>query len=1011
MFKNNTGELDGWYCALQHLKSVYKDESVISNLVTANYSDDLIDVDAKELVDIDESLSFRSCIPMESDKYEVGSLNGDIDIDAEMPGIIDVSSVHDEDSQGERMLSTYNNKYTLDISELEEKPAQSINFYNDGYDIHSTEDLSDGAGSGSETDESSIILNVWNEDFEGNPDPVILDKLMKAKHLPRNLDPAVVTRIKRAKIIQQIRELEEDDSSQGSCAVMFDHICGPKFCANEDVTDEESLARNSLVESIKQDSLAGSIDSEVFQFKRPKRSKYALVPDKKFNPTISPEQLVLMLPKNKDDLKPATERDSFLPIQYSTLDDEESEDHRTYVEKETEFTLQKYDRTPGRIAQLVLSGKKSESKVSYSDESTELTGFNLFSEIPDESVSLDTCVLKERRFVPDGDPIEGDRSIVSHNSNCSMVAEDECKSPLSEFVKIFSDPSLKITVAITNDKESPINHTTTKPIELDIDEQEVSDENESLEDKTKRDIDEMESIHDKDTVANNEDQSNILETDVHEELVVPNNDSCTYLGDAEKPGDYSVETSCSENSEHDGVPIPSYVTDADDIPLNPVGSSYSFKENCVCSMSFQTELKKGKGFDESCDEIDASYERQQQFVERRSSLVASFLRDANADQRSVQSERDPLSKNEKSDASTHCSDRKNVISECCDSGVPNTTTEDGVNALIEALDTALQLQVTNTASYSTTDGEEVVIAMPVEGILVEQPNSQYGRIIAPDEFEKLQSSYCESMKSSPVETTKLSQEASEQDAESTMEVEKASATTGDLVIIPSVDFSTDDDKSAAFKTPLSTDYAAFSFGMMSPCSSSESNTPGTKEVASIREEIEDELSQMDSMIAELKNESFVMNEDDETERKCRNDPAASQTAVKKFYLPKLPSSSRIVENNNCDPCVPAAHEFSPMPISNTPVSSLTISSVTKCHSFPVTSTLSCDATGEHSTKQNEKVEPSIIDDLNALRETMAKRRSISAISLPASGKSSLLDTAAEKVLPKKTEKKRFQLYV
>jgi hypothetical protein len=285
MFKSTTGELDGWYCAFQHLKSAYKDESVISNLAIVNYSDDVIDADEEELINIDENLSFRSCIPMDSDKYEVGSLSDEMDIDEQMPGIIDVSSIHDDDSHGDRMQFSFGNNYKLDISELEEKPAQSIKCFQNGYgDIHSIEDLSDGAGSGSETDESSIILNVWNEDYEGNPDPVVLEKLIKAKHLPRNLDPAALTRIKRAKIINQIMELEDEDSSQGSCAVMFDHICGPKFCADGDITDEESLARNSLVESVKQDSLAGSVDSEVFQFKRPKRSKYALIPDKSLIP-------------------------------------------------------------------------------------------------------------------------------------------------------------------------------------------------------------------------------------------------------------------------------------------------------------------------------------------------------------------------------------------------------------------------------------------------------------------------------------------------------------------------------------------------------------------------------------------------------------------------------------------------------------------------------------------------------------------------------------------------------
>lgn len=1023
MFKSKMGELDGWYCAFQHLKSAYKDESVISNLAIVNYSDDVIDVDEKELVNIDENLSFRSCIPIDSDKYEVGSLSDEMDIDEQMPGIIDVSSIHDDDSHGDRMQFSFRNNYKLDISELEEKPAQSIKCFKNGYDdIHSMEDLSDGAGSGSETDESSIILNVWNEDYEGNPDPVVLEKLMKAKHLPRNLDPAALTRIKRAKIINQIMELEDEDSSQGSCAVMFDHICGPKFCADGDITDEESLARNSLVESVKQDSLAGSIDSEIFQFKRPKRSKYALIPDKKFNPKSSPEQLVLRLPRKKDDLKSATERDSFLPIQYSTLDDEESEDHRTYVEKEMEFTLQKYDRTPGRIAQLVLSGKKSEAKVSYSDASTDLTGCNLFSEIPDEIVSLDKYVMKERRFVHDGDPIEGDRSIVSHNSDSSVVLDEELETPFSEFVKIFSDPDFKIVVKRSSDTELITDCTETKQLATDVGKQgileengdvckqEIFEEKESFEEDAKIQMDEIGGGHVEDLVASSEEETSnrdTIETGDHEEVRMPNIKAYAYVDDSDKPGDFSVETSCSENSDNDVVPIPSYVTDADDIPLNPVGSSYSFKENCVCSMSFQTEIKKGKGFDESCDEIDGLCDRRQQFVERRSSLVASFLQqNGNGDERSVHSEVYSLPINKRSDASAHCSNGKNVISECCNSGVPNSTTEDGVNDLIDALDTALQLQVTNTASYSTVGGEEVVIAMPVEGILVEQPKSQYGRIIPPDEFEKLQSSYCESMKNSPEKANELPKVTPEQDAENTVRVECGGDNTSNLVTIPSEDFSIDGEQTPSFKTPLSTDSAAFSFGtMQSPCSL-ESASPGTREAASIREELEDDLLQVNSMIAELKNESFVMNEEDETDSKCLENAALSPKGAKKFCLPKLPSTSKIVENsyNELLAAAAVAQDLSSKQASNTAVSHNT-SLIMKSHSFPITSTTSSDASREHPTEQNDKVEPSIIDDLKALKEKMAKRRSISEMPTRAAGSSSHNSPANN------TQKKPFQLYV
>jgi len=204
-------------------------------------------------------------------------------------------------------------------------------------------------------------------------------------------------------------------------------------------------------------------------------------------------------------------------------------------------------------------------------------------------------------------------------------------------------------------------------------------------------------------------------------------------------GDISVESSRTDESRPDVAPtVSSSLTDGDGLSLNPVGSSYSFlnQENCVSGTSAQSGLKKGKGFDESTDEFDQDEQSKQLYVERQSLGPLS-----------------PKRQNY-SNGDSSSSPKSNGLSDCCDSVVHQrgaeddlshqSSTDDGVEDLIEALDMTLQLQFTNTASYTTDDGEEIVIAVPVEGILVEQPKSKYGRIIAPEEFERLQQSLCDS---------------------------------------------------------------------------------------------------------------------------------------------------------------------------------------------------------------------------------------------------------------------------
>ena len=220
-----------------------------------------------ELQNIDENWSHHSSIIKSSDKYEeMGGFNNDAGFGGMNGMIIDISSIYGDGDHGsdmnkphitqqgllelDKLYITQQDLLELDISELlkNSKPTLGVEFDKAENLIYATEDLS--------ADGSYIILNVLNEDFEGRPDPEVMKKLSEAKKLPRGLDPVVVTQIKRTRIINKLRELDDDDSSQGSCGVMM-HLILPRFCGNGELTDEESLA-NSLVGSLKEGSMSSS---------------------------------------------------------------------------------------------------------------------------------------------------------------------------------------------------------------------------------------------------------------------------------------------------------------------------------------------------------------------------------------------------------------------------------------------------------------------------------------------------------------------------------------------------------------------------------------------------------------------------------------------------------------------------------------------------------------------------------------------------------------------------------
>jgi hypothetical protein len=258
-------KLGGWHSnALLHMRKItYKDNSPVSSIATANFPHE----EKMELQNIDENWSHHSSIIKSSDKYEeMGGFNNDAGFGGMNGMIIDISSIYGDGDHGsdmnkphitqqgllelDKLYITQQDLLELDISELlkNSKPTLGVEFDKAENLIYATEDLS--------ADGSYIILNVLNEDFEGRPDPEVMKKLSEAKKLPRGLDPVVVTQIKRTRIINKLRELDDDDSSQGSCGVMM-HLILPRFCGNGELTDEESLA-NSLVGSLKEGSISSS---------------------------------------------------------------------------------------------------------------------------------------------------------------------------------------------------------------------------------------------------------------------------------------------------------------------------------------------------------------------------------------------------------------------------------------------------------------------------------------------------------------------------------------------------------------------------------------------------------------------------------------------------------------------------------------------------------------------------------------------------------------------------------
>jgi len=427
-----------------------KDETIVSNIAMAHLSvHDLdivqtesfgstkpntgaIDIRKEELVEFEEK-SFHSCRLANDDRY---AAFGAMDVprkEPSLPGIIDVSTIADMepdfqktmtfDNDGEFNL-TVQSEYELEIPELTEwkvKPA----FKSDD-DISDVKSQQTSEGS---TEASSLLLNVWNEDYDGNPDPEMMKKLIAVKHLPKGIDPFVAYQINREKFLTELRVLEDDDSSHGSCHVFLrKHCLGKIICGlddeSDDDDDDDSIVDTVIVVNDKSDEESNdSLFLEDLNFKRPKTSKYALVPDNQYHPglELANQELVLMLPKSSTwNGERKKIENPFLPVQHVVQieDEEDTCDEDVidvgYVEKEMEFTLQKYDSTPQRIAELVLQGKVSEHptyskedlKRAHEEHSMKRDGVSVL-------IDLNDFVIKDRMIPEDDDLVEADRSVVS----------------------------------------------------------------------------------------------------------------------------------------------------------------------------------------------------------------------------------------------------------------------------------------------------------------------------------------------------------------------------------------------------------------------------------------------------------------------------------------------------------------------------------------------------------------------------------------------------------------------
>ena len=482
-------ESDGWFTALEHLKSAFKDESTVSNAALANVSllekgadenmepkdhrNDLPHANSCDLVNVDDEYTYRSYDPTNEDRYDPGYMADEASDDG-MPGIFDVSSIH---SGGALNLSMSQDEGMRNLLQNADQSQLSLASSLDD------DDLSVGSSieTGYSTDGGSLLLNVWNEDYEGNPDQDVLKMLIEAQRLPKTLDPYIVNQVQRAKIVKQIEKLEDEYSTDGSCNVMCTQFFIPQRCAEAD--DYSTASDDSIVDTVinfeskdtgESTTIPGDVapsgstldihESEL-NHKKPKQkmSQYTIPKDSEYKPGIVSNELVLMLPKEEDD---GTEEESAYPLQFARqgFDDDTSSGRLTYREKDMELTLQKYDTSPHRIAAKVLNNIEVDAKAS-NDSDTDVPEFSpILSDLSlprglEAPISLEKLSYRKKRHTDDDDPIEEDRSILSPEE--AEILRKEHMEYLKEVEEMKSKPleskhhgALNQILGIFNNKQS-----------------------------------------------------------------------------------------------------------------------------------------------------------------------------------------------------------------------------------------------------------------------------------------------------------------------------------------------------------------------------------------------------------------------------------------------------------------------------------------------------------------------------------------------------------------------------
>lgn len=716
-------EVDHWHDALGELKNAFKDESTMSNIAVSDLIVDEEDMEGLE--NIDDQVSFHSTNVADIDKYKVEEHvpEGYKDVIGQ-PGMLDVTDEQEPrrfDAAAE--LNHLTNLIKLDLSEMKnmEKGTFQINVDDEESvksELQSSHSGSrSGSGSGSDSyssrSDGSLLFNAWNEDFEGNPDPDVLKRLLQTRSLPRGLDPYIKIQIKRAKIIQKLQELEDDISSKGSCEMMFDVVCGPRFCGND--SDAGTADTNSLVLSIKEDDSFASLDTTDFMFRKPQKSpmKYSLTPDSKYKPTEA---------QSSFSFGPMS-HDKKIPVQKLTPPpfgkDDKSEG--TYEEKEMEFTLQNFEGLFGNTIPREIN-VPSDASDEASINSQESDNDNR-----DEDNDYDLVALRMKRVNEDDDSVLDDRSVMSPSEAAQyanymrtrlMQSHNECAvqkdTDLEYFLQLFSNPDYK---APTVNEDGDVHHL-------------PQTENNPEEAPPSVVINGEQSVNGVKipSIASTFDASlNPIESNEYQTVpcvVKPTNQPQRFISELSCASDVQELSTCSDQALFKAAPL----IESSTTLLSSDSFATGYREVHGANDVFRTTLEDLSVRSDANTIESASYSQPLSPSSDRALFKAAPLIESATTLLSSDSfvENDRVTDDTKDLEDRSVRSEKETI-EC-------KTSKDSVDLLMDALD--LNLQTTTT--FPSSEGEEFVVGLPVDGILVNAPQSKFGRIISPEEFDALQ---------------------------------------------------------------------------------------------------------------------------------------------------------------------------------------------------------------------------------------------------------------------------------